>query len=101
MWDCWAWTAQLEHENVHMGGKNRVKGFLHLNHFKSYIQSFNPAARGPLSQGRMETKRGVYLFCDQEVIAQSFSGADGPQEEGKDQIQEPPAGHQQYTTHNC
>lgn len=45
----------------------------------------------------METERAVYLFCYQEVIAQSFSGADGPQEEDEDQIQEPPVGHQQYT----
>ncbi len=40
----------------------------------------------------------VYLFCYQEVITQSFSGADGPQEEDKDQIQEPPVGHQQSNT---
>lgn len=47
-------------------------------------------------QAGMETERAVYLFCYQEVIAQSFSGADGPQEEDEDQIQEPPVGHQQY-----
>lgn len=45
-------------------------------------------------------QRGVYLLCYQEVIAESFSGANGPQEEDKDQIQEPPAGHRQYTTPN-
>lgn len=39
--------------------------------------------------------RGDYLLGDQEVVAQSFSGADGSQEEDKDQIQEPPVGHQQ------
>lgn len=49
-----------------------------------------------LSPSLNRVEREVYLFCYQEVITQSFSGADGPQEEDKDQIQEPPVGHQQY-----
>lgn len=44
--------------------------------------------------GRRDGGREVYLFCYQEVITQSFSCADGPQEEDKDQIQEPPVDHQ-------
>lgn len=39
----------------------------------------------------------MYLFCDQEVVAQSLSGADGAQEEDEDQIQEPPVGQRQDT----
>lgn len=39
---------------------------------------------------------GFYLFCYQEVIAESFSCADGSQEEDKDQIQEPPAKQNYY-----
>lgn len=54
----------------------------------------------PFPQSRMETESGGYLFCDQEVIAQSLSTANGPQEEGKDQIQEPPVGHRQSSTQN-
>lgn len=44
--------------------------------------------------GQNGNREGSYLFCYQEVISQCFSGADGSQKEDKDQIQEPPVGHQ-------
>lgn len=95
---------------------NQFVQYQHLKHLESaYTQSQNKphqqkqATRGTplppihlaplkkrlLSQDTMETQRGVYLFCYQEVITQCFSSADGPQEKDKDQIQEPPVGHQQ------
>lgn len=64
----------------------------------------NPLASILLLEGlsdRVEWKHTevlLYLLCYQEVIAQSFSGADSSQEEDEDQIQEPPASQQQHTT---
>lgn len=94
------WNQTQAHRNLHSTptvrkSKQRWDGGLLCTNLRTVESRRIPRLTSPDEPGSLKRTGGVYLFGYQEVVAQSFSGADGPQEEDKDQIQEPPVGPQQ------